>query len=140
VPIVRIDIEAGKSAEYRRALLAGVRRGIVAGLGVGSDRVTQRIVETPAANIDNPDAKSDRYTVVEVSMLPGRGPELKASLYRAIAEQLAADPGITATDLVVLVRDPEAECFYLNGSVAGAQPADLRTGAGPEASGGGERA
>lgn len=122
MPIVRIDIESGKPVEYRRALLGGVRRGIVTALGVANDRVSQRIFETPAENTDTAAGKSERYTVVEISMLPGRGPELKERLYRAIAEELAADPGILAPDLVVLVRDPEPECFYLNGSMAGSGP------------------
>lgn len=122
MPIVRIDIESGKPVEYRRALLGGVRRGITSALGVTDDRVNQRIFETPAENTDTAATKSERYTVVEISMLPGRGPELKDRLYRAIAEELAVDPGISAPDLVVLVRDPAAECFYLNGAMAGPGP------------------
>jgi len=124
VPIVRIDIQAGKSIDYRHALLSGVRRGVTSALGVPDERVTVRIVETPAENIDTAGVKSDRYTVVEISMLPGRGAELKEPMYQAIAEELVADPGITAPDLVVLVHDPAAECFYLNGVMAADRPGD----------------
>lgn len=127
MPIVRIDIQAGKSVDYRRALLSGVRRGVTLALDVPDERVTVRIVETPAENIDTAGAKSDRYTVVEISMLPGRGAELKEPMYQAIAEGLVADPGITAPDLVVLVRDPAAECFYLNGAMAGNRPGERAT-------------
>ena len=76
MPIVRIDIEAGKPAEYRRQVLASVRAAIVSALGVPSDRIMSRLVETPAENLDAP-AKTDRLTIVEISMLPGRGPELQ---------------------------------------------------------------
>ena len=118
MPIVRIDIESGKSPAYRHAVLAGVRRGVTSGLGVADDRVTVRLCEIAGDNIDTAGAKSDRYTVVEVSMLPGRDAALKDAMYRAIAEELAAEPGISARDLVVLVHDPSAECFFLNGEIA----------------------
>lgn len=48
MPIVRIDIQAGKSTAYKRAILHGVRTAVTKALGVGDDRVTQRLIETPA--------------------------------------------------------------------------------------------
>jgi len=47
VPIVRIDIQAGKSTAYKREILHSVRSAIVESLGVPDDRVQQRIIETP---------------------------------------------------------------------------------------------
>lgn len=123
MPIVRIDIQAGKSTAYKRAILHGVRDGITSALGAPNDRVMQRIIETPAENIDATEVKSDRLTVVEISMLPGRGPELKEELYRAISHRLGFDPGIAEHDLVILVNDPPAECFYLNGKIQCSSPA-----------------
>ena len=99
MPIVRIDIQSGKSTAYRRELLNGVRSAITGALGVPDDRVTQRIVETPAENIDMTGVRSDRLTVVEISMLAGRGPELKVALYQALSRRLALEPGISAHDL-----------------------------------------
>jgi len=115
MPIVRIDIQSGKSTAYKRAILHGVRSAITTTLGVPDDRVMQRLIETPAENIDTPEIRSDRLTIIEVSMLPGRGPELKRSLYEGIVHSLGEDPGIHAHDIMVLVNDPVAECFALGG-------------------------
>jgi hypothetical protein len=103
-------------------------------LGVPDERVSQRVVETPAAYIDAGAGKSDRYTVIEVSMLPGRDAELKGAMYSAIAQELLADPGITHDDLVVLVRDPAAECFFLNGAMCGAPAGAVHVSTTKEAS------
>jgi phenylpyruvate tautomerase PptA (4-oxalocrotonate tautomerase family) len=115
MPFVRIDIQSGKTTAYKRAILHGVRDGLANALGVDHDRIVQRIIESPAENIDATDVKSDRLTLIEISMLPGRGPELKERLYHEVARQLAHDPGIEEHDLVVLVNDPPAECFFMNG-------------------------
>lgn len=116
MPIVRIDVQAGKSTAYKRSILHGVRSALIEAFGVPDERIMQRIVETPAEDIDTPEVKSDRLTIVEVSMLP-RSSELKDKLYRSIAAKLGFEPGIAAHDLVVIVNDPAAECFFLNGAM-----------------------
>ena len=114
MPIVRIDIQSGKTTEYKRQILHGVRDAIVSELGVPGERVMQRVIETDREDIDASEAKSDRLTIIEITMLP-RGKDLKEALFRAIANRLGIEPGITQHDLVVLVSDPAAECFFLNG-------------------------
>lgn len=126
MPIVRIDIQSGKPTAYKRALLRGVREGIASALGVPHDRIMQRIVETPVEDIDSPDIKTDRLTIVEVTML-ARTPELKEAMYAEIARYLYRDPGVSDHDLVVLVRDPAAECFYLNGAMQCTMPSSGST-------------
>jgi phenylpyruvate tautomerase PptA (4-oxalocrotonate tautomerase family) len=122
MPIVRIDIQSGKTTEYKRALLRGVREAITEELGAPDDRVMQRIVETAREDVDTTDERSDRLTIVEISMLP-RAVELKEKLYQGIARRLTLEPGVSKRDLVVLVNDPAAECFFIDGSVQCATPA-----------------
>lgn len=115
MPIVRIDIQSGKSTQYKRAVLHGVRSAITAALGVGDDRVMQRLVETPAEDIDIAANHSDALAIIEISMLPGRSADLKSKLYESIVANLSVDPGIHAADITVLVNDPSAECFAIGG-------------------------
>jgi phenylpyruvate tautomerase PptA (4-oxalocrotonate tautomerase family) len=125
VPIVRIDIESGKSNEYKRAILHGVRTSIVTALDVDNERVMQRIIETPAEDVDITQNRSDALTIIEVAMLPGRGADLKSRLYEAIVTNLGANPGIHAKDIMVIVNDPSAECFAVGGVMQcnlGAEP------------------
>jgi phenylpyruvate tautomerase PptA (4-oxalocrotonate tautomerase family) len=112
---VRIDVQSGKSTGYKRAILRGVRSALTTALGAADERVMQRIIETPAEDIDITESSSDALVVIDVSMLPGRGAELKSRLYEAIVTNLSADPGIHSRDVMVVVNEPAAECFALGG-------------------------
>ena len=114
MPIVRIDIQEGKSVLYKRSILHGVRSALTDALGVPDDRIMQRIIETPVDDIDATEVKSDRLTIIEISMLP-RPAEVKEKLYTSISKHLGFEPGIAEHDLIVLINDPAAECFFLNG-------------------------
>jgi len=115
MPIVRIDIQAGKSTAYKRSILHGVRAAVTTALEVADDRVMQRIVESPPEDIDATEIRSDRLTIVEISMLPGRDADKKLVLYREIIRKLGFEPGIAEHDIVVIVNDPPAECFCVGG-------------------------
>ena len=115
MPIVRIDIQSGKTTAFKRDMLHSVRSAIIDSLGVDNERVTQRIVETPPENIDDAGVRSDHLTVIEVAMLPGRDAALKSKMYEAIVEALGERPGIHQRDITVLVSDPAAECFAIGG-------------------------
>jgi phenylpyruvate tautomerase PptA (4-oxalocrotonate tautomerase family) len=116
VPIVRIDIQTGKSTAYKREILSSVRTALVTALGVPNERVTQRVIETEPENIDSPEEnRSDRLTIIEVSMISGRDANLKQAMYQAIVAQLAERPGIHQHDITVIVNDPSAECFAIGG-------------------------
>ena len=119
MPIVRIDIQSGKSTHYKRTLLHGVREAICGALGVPESRVMQRIVESAAEDIDAPGKQTDRLTIIEISMLSGRDAELKSSLYDAIVARLGVEPGIPAADVMVIVHDPPADCFCIGGETPG---------------------
>lgn len=128
MPIVRIDIQAGKSTAYKRSILHGVRSAITAALEVADDRVMQRIVESPPEDIDATEIRSDRLTIVEVSMLAGRDADKKLVLYQEIIRKLGFEPGIAEHDIVVIVNDPPAECFCVGGVSQGAPVNTPNTG------------
>jgi phenylpyruvate tautomerase PptA (4-oxalocrotonate tautomerase family) len=115
MPIVRIEIQAGKSTAYKRALLHGVREAITDVLGVGHERVMQRIVEAQPEDIDVPEIRTERLAIITIAMLAGRGLDKKRELYAAIIKHLGLSPGIAEHDIVVLVNDPAAECFCIGG-------------------------
>ena len=115
MPIVRIDIQAGKSTAYKRDILHSVRTALVESIGVANERIVQRIIETSSENIDSPEAPVDHLTIVEIAMLPGRDASLKQAMYSAIVARLGEKPGIHQRDITVLVNDPSAECFAIGG-------------------------
>jgi phenylpyruvate tautomerase PptA (4-oxalocrotonate tautomerase family) len=113
MPVVRIDVSQGKSDEYKRAVLRGVREAVLEAIGAPNDRVNQRLVEVGEGCLDVAGGRTDAFTVVEVSMLPGRTAEMKQALFAAVQRNLGADPGIEPHDIAVLVRDVPTEDLCL---------------------------
>jgi phenylpyruvate tautomerase PptA (4-oxalocrotonate tautomerase family) len=119
MPIVRIDIQSGKSTAYKRALLHAVREAVSGALGVPETRVMQRIVESVPENIDAPGRQAERLTIIDITMLSGRDAEIKRSLYSQVVSRLGVEPGIEPESIMVVVHDPPAECFCLGGETPG---------------------
>ena len=106
MPLVRIDLRAGKSAEYRKALGDGVHRAIVEAMAVPADDHFQVITEHPAEGlIYDPQylgvRRSDNVVFVQITLSAGRKPQQKRRLFKHIAENLAESPGLQPSDLVI---------------------------------------
>ena len=95
MPLVRIDLRAGKSEEYRKALGDGVRRAMVEALAVPADDRFQVITEHPAVGLNyDPQylgiRRSDNVVFVQVTLSAGRKPQQKRKFYKRLVELLAA--------------------------------------------------
>ena len=106
MPLVRIDLRAGKSAEYRKALGDGVHRAIVEAMAVPADDHFQVITEHPGEGlIYDPQylgvRRSDNVVFVQITLSAGRKPQQKRRLFKHIAENLAESPGLKPSDLVI---------------------------------------
>ncbi len=105
MPIVRVDITGPRTAEYRSAVLRGVRVGVVNELGAPDERVTVRLTEGLAECMDAPSCRTDRFTVVDIMLYAGRTPETKAACAAAIRGNLEVDPQIPSSEVVVAFHD-----------------------------------
>jgi len=106
MPLVRIDLRAGKPEEYRKALGEGVHRAMVEALGVPGDDRFQVITEHPAAGlIYDPQylgiRRSDNVVFVQITLSAGRKPQQKRKFYKRVTELLAESPGVKPADVVI---------------------------------------
>src|SRR5260370_39648939 len=98
MPLVRIDLRTGTSAEYRKALGDGVHRAMVEALGAPADDRFQVITEHPAVGLNyDPQylgiRRSDNVVFVQVTLIRGRKPQQKGKLYKRVTEMSAESPG-----------------------------------------------
>ena len=103
MPLVRIDLRAGKSAQYRKALGDGVHRAMVEAMAVPADDHFQVITEHPPEGlIYDPQylgvRRSDNVVFVQITLSAGRKPQQKRKLFKRIAENLAESPGLKPGD------------------------------------------
>jgi len=106
MPLVRIDLLEGTTAEYRKSVSDGVHQAMVEALAVPADDQFQVITEhSPGDLIFSRNylevSHSDRIVFVQITLSSGRKPQQKRLLYKRIAELLAASPGISPQDVIV---------------------------------------
>ena len=106
MPLVRISLRQGTSAEYRKALSDGVHRAMIEAMAIPPDDRFQVITEyLPEALIYDPQYlgvhRSDRIVFVQITMSFGRKPQQKRKLFKRMAEILAQAPGLPPQDLFI---------------------------------------
>jgi len=106
MPLVRISVRQGTTAEYRRALGDGVHRAMVEAIAAPPDDRFQVITEHPPGGMIY-DAhylgieRSENVVFVQITLSTGRRPQQKRALYRRMAEILAESPGVRPQDLLI---------------------------------------
>jgi phenylpyruvate tautomerase PptA (4-oxalocrotonate tautomerase family) len=114
MPIVTISMLKGKSKEEKKQILAAVHDALVAAFKIPEWDRTQKIIEFDKENFEIPEGKTERYTVIEIAVFPGRSREAKKELYRSIVEKLSK-PGIPATDVFILLNEQPLDNWGIRG-------------------------
>jgi phenylpyruvate tautomerase PptA (4-oxalocrotonate tautomerase family) len=106
MPLVRISLREGTSAQYRKALADGIHQAMVEATEIPAQDRFQIITEHPAEGlIYDPSylgiERSDKIVVVQITLSGGRRPAQKKKLYQRMSEILAKNPGLRPQDLFV---------------------------------------
>lgn len=106
MPLVRISLHAGKSADYRRALGEGVHQAMVEALGVPLLDKFQIVTEHDADGlIADPSylgiQRTDDVVLVQITLGGGRRLKQKRDFFARAAELLAKNPGLKPQELFI---------------------------------------
>jgi len=106
MPLVRISLRAGKSAEYRRAIADGIHRAMVETLAAPEHDRFQVVTEHDADGlIYDPTylgiQRSDDVVLVQITLPAGRKPPQKRDFMARAAALLADNPGLRPQDLFI---------------------------------------
>jgi 4-oxalocrotonate tautomerase len=105
MPLVRISLREGKSAQYRRAVADGVHGALVEAASVPElDRFQILTEHAPADLIYDPTylgvSRSDDIVMIQIT-LNTRAQAVKVALYKAIADRLSKNPGVRPQDVLI---------------------------------------
>lgn len=120
MPLVRIEIIKGKAPVYKKTLLDAVHTALVNAVHIEDWDRFQRLYEIDNELFERSESKTDKFTMIELTMFPGRTKEQKAKIYEEIVKQLHERLEIEATDVFVIINEPPNE----NWGLAGKQRAD----------------
>ncbi len=118
MPLVRVEISAGKSAAYKKAMLDGIHNALVEAIKIPDSDRRQRLYELDEQHFER-SGRSDQYMIIEITMFKGRSFEAKKALYAAIVRNLEADPGIPGGEVSIVIHEPPLE----NWGIRGGKPA-----------------
>jgi phenylpyruvate tautomerase PptA (4-oxalocrotonate tautomerase family) len=120
MPLVKIEILQGKNREYKKALMDGIHNALVEALKIPDYDRNQRLHELKAENFEYIGTRTNRCTIIEITMFEGRTRAAKADLYTAICRNLEANPGIPAADVTIVINEVPLH----NWGIRGGKPAD----------------
>ena len=128
MPLVRIALIKGKSTAYLHAISEGVQRGLVDAYGVPADDRFHLIHQHARDElIYDPDYlglhRTDDIVIIDIVAGDWRDTSQKKALYRAITDNLVADPGLRPED-VVIVLSPNARDAWSFGNGLASYVAD----------------
>ncbi len=114
MPLVRIDLAAGKSEQYRHELGEIVHQAMTELIGVPVDDKFQIVTEHPPGGLNiTPSylgiAYSSDIVLIQITLNEGRTVELKKALYQRIAETLQADLGLSPEDVLISLVEVRKE-------------------------------
>ncbi|MBN4096068.1 tautomerase family protein [Methylobacterium sp. OT2] len=121
MPLARIDLAKGKSAEYRRTVGEVVYDAMLAALNVPKDDRFQVINEHEPENfVIDPSYLGIHRTadciVIQLTLNAGRGVEQKRSFYKAVADGLHERLGLRREDVFIsLVEVAKENWSFGNG-------------------------
>ena len=122
MPLVRIDLRRGKDTAYRNAVGQSVHDALVS-IGVPKDDHFQVIAEHDTNGLIY-DAhylgieRTEDLVIVQITFNDTRNVDQKKALYKAIAENLGAAPGVKPGDVFVSLVEVKKENWSFGNGIA----------------------
>jgi phenylpyruvate tautomerase PptA (4-oxalocrotonate tautomerase family) len=123
MPLVKISLRQGTSAEYRRAIADNVHQAMVEAIAIPLDDRFQMMTEYTADHLIYDPLylgikRSDKVVFIEITLSTGRKPPQKRALFKKIAERLEKSPGVRPEDVVVVLTEVAWENWSFGNGVA----------------------
>src|SRR5689334_25266528 len=122
MPLIHINLRAGKPPAYRQAILDGLYRAMREALDVPEGDQFMTISEHDAANFRYGAAfgvaRSDDLVYIQITVFNTRTAEQKKALFRRIAQLLGENPGIRPQDVFVNVLEAAKENWSVGHGLA----------------------
>jgi phenylpyruvate tautomerase PptA (4-oxalocrotonate tautomerase family) len=113
MPLVEIQVVKGRTAPAKKALFDAVHNALMDALKIPDDDRLQRLVEHDSDDFEVP---SPTFTIVKITMFPGRSDAAKGELYQAIVGNLG-ELGIPPNDVFIVLEEPPLDNWGIRGGV-----------------------
>jgi 4-oxalocrotonate tautomerase len=122
MPLVRIDLPEGRTAEDRKAISDGVQAALVETFNVPKDDLFQVIAAHGPQIVHAPGylgiAYSNDLTLIQLTVSDTRTLDQKKRLFAKIAENLACNPGLRPDDVFINLVEVKKENWSFGRGIA----------------------
>jgi phenylpyruvate tautomerase PptA (4-oxalocrotonate tautomerase family) len=117
MPVVHVHVARGRTVGERKAILDGVHAALVEAFRVPEHDRNQILHEHEPDHFES--AKGPGFTLVELTVFPGRSDDAKRVLYAAVVRNLQVSPGIAPEKVLVVLHEPPLVNWGIRGGKAG---------------------
>jgi phenylpyruvate tautomerase PptA (4-oxalocrotonate tautomerase family) len=100
---------------HRTALSDCIHRCLVEAIALPETKRFQRFFPLAPEDFVHPDDRSDRYTIIEISMFAGRSEEAKRRLIHLLFQRIEAEIGIAPQDIEITIEESPAANWGIRG-------------------------
>ncbi len=118
MPLVKISILKGRSTSEKKKLLDLVHSSLVEAFKIPDHDRTQRVYEFSEVDFEIENDRSDKYTIIEITIFPGRSVEAKKKLYKLLFSHLK-ELGYQDNDAIVVLHEPDLDNWGVRGGQSG---------------------
>ncbi|MBW1786628.1 MAG: tautomerase family protein [Deltaproteobacteria bacterium] len=116
MPLAKISIMKGWRREDKQALHEAVHAAMVKALKIPEHDRNQRIDEYAPEDFIVPPGRTERYTLVEITLFAGRSLDAKKQLYGEIVKGLGK-LGVEPNDVFIVLYEPPMENWGIRGGI-----------------------
>jgi phenylpyruvate tautomerase PptA (4-oxalocrotonate tautomerase family) len=116
MPLAKIEVRRSRPASEVKALIDAVYQAQREALKVPEGDRQIRYIEHKPEHFAVPPEKTENYTLVEITLFPGRSLDAKRILYRSIVRRFG-ELGIAPTDIFIVLNEPPLDNWGIRGGV-----------------------
>ena len=116
MPLVRIEVRRSREPEEKRAVCDAVHAAMKEALLIPEHDRHVRYIEHAPEDFQVPPAKTEDYTLVEITLFQGRSMDAKRNLYQAVVRNLGS-LGIAPEDVFIVLIESPPENWGVRGGV-----------------------
>ena len=117
MPLVKVSIRKGRSKAEKKALMDAVHVALVESFMIPDRDRVQRIFEFEDDEFEIPNNRTNFFTIIEITILPGRSLNAKRNLYQSINRELKKIGYTNPNDIVIVLHEPLLENWGIRGGI-----------------------
>ena len=121
MPILKIEVLEGFGRDRNMALMQNVKESLKSAFAITDKDCILRLYEVPRDYFILDDHRSEEFTLIEITMFPGRSEAEKKCLTEQMTTELGREFKILPDDVCLIIHEPPLE----NRAIGGILQSDL---------------